>query len=297
MGFPHFVNAGRCGCPHTEYAAIPIYRLATHRYGAIEVQPLAWLLKNYLVKEIEYYFIKFYLRFIEVTVNPSTTIGIFGGIAIVAIAVVFSVDQASLLWNPLGLLVVFGGTLAATLIAFPMNEVGRIFTVILIVLRNERLYAKDDQAELVSVARSVLRADIRAIETRLKSIKNPFLRLGIQLVIDNTALDDIVDIMTWRIEKLKAKEKAEALIFRAMASFAPAFGMIGTLLGLVNMLNALNADVAAIGSNMAIAMMTTLYGVIAGNLLFKPIAMKFEQRTQQRVALMMTVMQGVILLR
>ncbi|MDA0369633.1 MAG: MotA/TolQ/ExbB proton channel family protein [Proteobacteria bacterium] len=229
--------------------------------------------------------------------NPSTTIGIFGGIAIVAIAVVFSVDQASLLWNPLGLLVVFGGTLAATLIAFPMNEVGRIFTVILIVLRNERLYAKDDQAELVSVARSVLRADIRAIETRLKSIKNPFLRLGIQLVIDNTALDDIVDIMTWRIEKLKAKEKAEALIFRAMASFAPAFGMIGTLLGLVNMLNALNADVAAIGSNMAIAMMTTLYGVIAGNLLFKPIAMKFEQRTQQRVALMMTVMQGVILLR
>ena len=229
--------------------------------------------------------------------NPSTSIGIIGGVAIVAITVLFTVESAALLWHPLGFLIVFGGTLAATLVAFPLREVGRIFSVILIVLRNERLYAKEDQAELVSVARSVMRADIRAIETRLKTIKNPFLRLGIQLVIDNTDLDDIVDIMTWRIEKLKAKEKAEASIFRAMASFAPAFGMIGTLLGLVNMLDALSADIAAIGANMAVAMMTTLYGVVAGNLIFKPIAMKFEQRTQQRVALMMTVMQGVILLR
>jgi len=220
-----------------------------------------------------------------------------GGFLIVAITVFFSVDNPGFLWNGLGLLIVFGGTFAATLVAFPMNEVGRIFSVFLIVLRNERLYAKEDQAELVSVARAVMRADIRGIESRLRTIKNPFLRLGIQLVVDNAELEDIVDVMTWRIEKLKAKEKAEAMVFRAMASFAPAFGMIGTLLGLVNMLGALSADVAAIGNNMAIAMMTTLYGVVAGNLIFKPIAMKFEQRTQQRVAVMMTVMQGVILLR
>lgn len=229
--------------------------------------------------------------------NPSTTIGMAGGFLIVAVTVFFSVDNPTFLWNGLGLLIVFGGTLAATLVAFPMNEVGRIFSVFLIVLRNERLYAKEDQAELVSVARAVMRADIRGIEARLRTIKNPFLRLGIQLVVDNAELEDIVDIMTWRIEKLKAKEKAEAMVFRAMASFAPAFGMIGTLLGLVNMLGALNADVSAIGNNMAVAMMTTLYGVVAGNLIFKPIAMKFEQRTQQRVAVMMTVMQGVILLR
>lgn len=229
--------------------------------------------------------------------NPSTTIGMLGGFLIVAITVFFSVDNPAFLWNGLGLLIVFGGTFAATLVAFPMNEVGRIFSVFLIVLRNERLYAKEDQAELVSVARAVMRADIRGIEGRLRTIKNPFLRLGIQLVVDNAELEDIVDVMTWRIEKLKAKEKAEAMVFRAMASFAPAFGMIGTLLGLVNMLGGLSADVAAIGNNMAIAMMTTLYGVVAGNLIFKPIAMKFEQRTQQRVAVMMTVMQGVILLR
>ncbi len=68
--------------------------------------------------------------------NPSTTIGIVGGIAIVAITVFFSVDSPALLWNPLGLLIVFGGALAATLVAFPMQDVGRIFSVILIVLRN-----------------------------------------------------------------------------------------------------------------------------------------------------------------
>ena len=229
--------------------------------------------------------------------NPSTTIGMVGGFLIVAVTVFFSVDDPGFLWNGLGLLIVFGGTLAATLVAFPMNEAGRVFSVFLIVLRNERLYAKEDHAELVSVAQAVMRTDIRGIEARLRTIKNPFPRLGIQLVVDNAELEDIVDVMTWRIEKLKAKEKAEAMVFRAMASFAPAFGMIGTLLGLVNMLGALNADVSAIGNNMAVAMMTTLYGVVAGNLIFKPIAMKFEQRTQQRVAVMMTVMQGVILLR
>lgn len=173
----------------------------------------------------------------------------------------------------------------------------RIFQVVLIVMRNERLYSRDDLRELVAVSKLLMRApDYRRLEGKLSNIRNPFLKLGIQLVIDNAPADDVIDIMSWRIEKLKAKEAGEAQMFRAMASFAPAFGMIGTLLGLVNMLGDLGVGIEEIGRNMAIALMTTLYGVIAGNLLFKPIAIKFEHRTQQRVALMTTVLQGVLLL-
>jgi len=229
--------------------------------------------------------------------NASTAIGIGGGILLIAITIAMSLEDPSALWDPLSMVVVLGGTLAAAFIAFPMTELRRITSVFFIVLRNEKMYARDDMMELVEVARTLVKADIRATEKKMESIKNPFLRLGIQLVVDGAPIEDIIDIMSWRIQKLRAKEKAEAQVFRAMASFAPAFGMIGTLLGLINMLGDLDQGMVSIGANMALAMITTLYGVIFANLLFKPIAMKFEQRTLQRIALMNTIMQGVILLR
>lgn len=228
--------------------------------------------------------------------NPSTVFGILSGIGIVTLTVVFSVEQSMLLWNPMSLLIVLGGTLAAASIAFPLSELKRIMFVFLIVLRNEKTYAEKDFQELVQVSRTLSSGKVHEIEGRLGEIKNPFLRLGIQLVIDSTPAEDVIEIMSWRISKLRSKERNEAKVFYAMASFAPAFGMIGTLLGLVNMLTELGNDIGALGLNMAVALMTTLYGIIAGNLIFKPIGMKFEHRTEQRVALMHTIMQGISLL-
>ena len=93
---------------------------------------------------------------------------------------------------------------------------------------------------------------------------------------------------------MKAKEHAEAQLFRVMAGFAPAFGMLGTLVGLVNLLFLLgDGDMTAIGRQMAMALMTTFYGVLLANLLFKPVAVKLERRTEQRLVLLNTIMQGI----
>ena len=230
--------------------------------------------------------------------NVSTVIGIVSGIAVVAVTVFFSVDDPLVLWDPLGILVVVGGTLSATFVAFPARELGRMVSVVIAVFRNEKMYAQDDLEELVAVSRTMIKADVRGIEKRIRAIKNPFLRLGIQLVLDNAPIDDIIDIMSWRIQKLRAREKAEAQVFRTMATLSPAFGMVGTILGLSAMMGGLGrAGIQELGAHMALAMMTTLYGVVLANLIFKPIAVKFEHRTLQRVALMNTIMQGVILLR
>src|SRR5690606_24960933 len=106
--------------------------------------------------------------------------------------------------------------------------------------------------------------------------------------------EDILDLLQWRIAQLRARENAEAQLFRAMASYAPAFCMIGTLLGLINLMIMLGSgDKQLIGGNLALALMTTVYAVLLANLILKPVAVKLERRTEQRVALMNLVIQGI----
>jgi chemotaxis protein MotA len=132
------------------------------------------------------------------------------------------------------------------------------------------------------------------VEEALEKVANPFLKTGVQLVIDRAPQEDIEDLLQWRISRLRAREHAEAQLFRLMASFAPAFGMVGTLIGLVNLMFLLgDGDITSIGQQMALALMTTFYGVLLSNLVFKPVAVKLERRTEQRVVLMNMIMQGV----
>jgi chemotaxis protein MotA len=128
-------------------------------------------------------------------------------------------------------------------------------------------------------------------------IHNPFLRSGVQLVIDGTPTDKVLELLEWRIARLKARERAEAQLFRTMATYAPAFGMLGTLIGLINMLHGMGtASMAVIGQGMAVALITTFYGLILANLVFKPIAVKLERRTERRVLVMNMVLEGIVML-
>lgn len=229
--------------------------------------------------------------------NPSTLLGMLGGIALIVLAIVMTASDINAFLNLPGLAVVLGGTIAATLLAYPLREVLKVFRTFIVVLRNERLYTEADQKELVGVARHWFQGDLPAIENRLESIRNPFLRTGVQMIIDDTPHEDIAELMQWRIAKLRATEAAEAQIYRTMALFAPAFGMLGTLIGLINMLHGMEgSDFERIGVNMALAMITTLYGVVLANLLFKPIAIKLERRTEQRVILMNMITEGILLM-
>ena len=110
-------------------------------------------------------------------------------------------------------------------------------------------------------------------------------------------VEDILNLLQWRITRLKAREHAEAQVYRVMGGYTPAFGMVGKLLGLVNMLYDMGGDsFGSIGVNMAVALITTFYGIVLSSLIFKPIAVKLERRTEQRVALLSMVMEGVVLI-
>lgn len=227
-------------------------------------------------------------------INPSTLIGIITSILLLAVVLASSAHDPHLFIDLPGLGIVLLGTAAATFIAYPLREVLRIFGLMRSVVRHEKLHVERDLEDLVEISRIWMQSDIRAVENALEKVSNPFLRSGVQLVIDNVPEQDIIDLLQWRMARMKAKEQAEAQLFRIMAGFAPAFGMVGTLVGLVNLLVLLGGgDINAIGRQMALALMTTFYGVLLANLLFKPIAVKLERRTEQRLILMNTITQGI----
>lgn len=230
-------------------------------------------------------------------INTSTAIGIIASLALLSIVLVFSAKDPGLYIDWPGLGIVLLGTAAATFIAYPIREVMRIFGLIRSIFHSERLPLEKDMEELVDIARIWMQDDIREVENALANVRNPFLRNGVQFVIDNVPEQDIMDLLQWRIARFKAKERAEAQLFRVMAGFAPAFGMVGTLVGLVNLLFLFgDGDITAIGRQMALALMTTFYGVLLANLVFKPIAVKLERRTEQRLILMNTLTQGIAMM-
>ena len=226
--------------------------------------------------------------------NPSTLIGMVASVLLLAVVLFFSAEVPLLFINLPGLAIVLGGTLAATFLSYPLREVVRVFGLLATVMRNERMYTQKDIDELVQVSKLWAQDDPRPVERALERVTNPFLRTGVQLVIDRTPEEDILDLLQWRISRLRAKEAAEAQLFRVMSNYAPAFGMIGTLVGLINLMEILGqGDMRIIGHHLAVALMTTFYGILLANLLFKPVAVKLERRTEQRVALMNMVLQGI----
>ncbi len=229
--------------------------------------------------------------------NVSTLIGIGASVLLLACVVLLSADTAMSFVNLPGLVIVLAGTLAATFISYPLREVVRVVRLVGVVFRREDSYVEEDTRELVGMARLWFKGDIRSVERALEETRNPFLRTGVQLVIDNTREAEITDLLRWRIARLKARELAEAQIFRTMAAYAPAFGMIGTLVGLVNMLEVMQVgDIATIGPRMAVALLSTFYGILLANLVCKPIAVKLERRTEQRLIAMNMVLEGVALI-
>jgi chemotaxis protein MotA len=226
--------------------------------------------------------------------NPSTLIGILASVLFMGVIVLFGADDPRKFIDLPSIAIVLGGTLAATFLSYPMREIRRILPMIAQVLRQERLETQHAIEEVVALSRLWMRGELHAVERALPQVSNPFLRTGVQMIIDRTPEDEIVDLLQWRIAHLRSREMAEAAIFRGMATYAPAFGMVGTLLGLINLMDLVGAgDLGKIGSQLAVALMTTLYGVLLANLIFKPIAVKLERRTEQRLVVMNMVLEGI----
>lgn len=229
----------------------------------------------------------------------STLAGIVCGVVILVAAIALSADDPSLFVNLPGLALVLGGTAAATLVSFPAKQIGSAFAEFGRTMLSGAFSELQRQLHSVKQVIPVLKqGKLRDMENIIDHIRSPFFHDGMQMVVDGASAEDIEFVLDWRMEAMRQNMRAKAGVFRAMAGFAPAFGMVGTLLGLVNMLGGMSSDsLETIGASMALALITTFYGIVLANILFKPMAIKIEQKLQGDMALLTIAREAVLFLQ
>jgi len=195
--------------------------------------------------------------------------------------------------NPPSMMIVIGGTMGATLLNYPLSEVLGVFRVAKNVLVHRSPVTGNLVHQMVEYAKKARREGILSFEADLKSIEDPFLSNGLQLAIDGMESNSIDEILRTEIQFLEERHKLGAEIFATMGTFAPAVGMLGTIIGLVQMLMQME-DPSQIGAPMAVALLTTFYGTILANLLFLPISGKLKTRSKQEILEKQMVVEGIV---
>ncbi|MBT3299939.1 MAG: hypothetical protein HN657_05740 [Candidatus Marinimicrobia bacterium] len=175
--------------------------------------------------------------------------------------------------------IVFGGMIASLAVAFPLKDVLGLGAAISAVMKGDGKplgNLVDDAVKMADIGRKGA-ADI---EKNLDSIQNYFFKDGCQMVVDGYSLDELTDILETRIEYREQREKIQSEMFKSMGDMSPAWGMIGTLIGLVIMLSGFGGDGGAdsLGPGMSAALITTFYGAVFANLFFLPMSAKLSQK-------------------
>ena len=195
--------------------------------------------------------------------------------------------------DPASAAVVIGGAVAATCIAFPISTLllfPKVFKKTFSPNQKELLPVISKLVEFSEVAR---REGILALENNASEIDDPFLLLGIQMAVDGTDADVLEKILRSEMESLSARHRAGKSLFDTMGRFAPAFGMIGTLMGLIIMLGNMD-DPDAIGPGMAVALITTLYGAVLSNLVFLPLSEKLSFYSKRELEIREVILRGIL---
>ena len=221
----------------------------------------------------------------------ATIIGIFAGIGLVVFSILLN-SGLQLFVNAPGFMIVVGGTLAAVLIAYPLNELLKVFGTLRKVFLDKSTDPRKLIKELVELSIKSRREGLLAIDKELGKIHNDFLRKGLQLVVDGVPNASIDNILQIEIVNMKHRHKVGWEIFIEMGKYAPAFGMVGTLIGLIQMLAEL-ADPSSIGPKMAVALLTTFYGAIIANMFCIPIAVKLQRRSHQESLVMNLIIEAI----
>jgi len=203
-----------------------------------------------------------------------------------------NVGNATYFVDTASLMIVFGGTVASTFISHPMDDAKKFLGIIGKSWKPNSVQLVETLTLIIDVSK-IARKNILAIEDALPSIENLFLRGGLRLVVDRSDREAIVNMMAHEVKYTMAGKDNEIAVVGTMASLCPAWGMLGTLVGLVLLLQNLD-DPSAIGPAMAVALITTFYGSLFANTIFSPAKKKLELYAGEEKVLMEMIRDGVL---
>ncbi len=225
----------------------------------------------------------------------ASVIGVVSGIGFVLGTILLG-GSIMMFVNIPSILIVVGGSIAAVMIGFPMADVLSMikFGMKVFIFKLEK--PEDIIANLVEISNKARKGGLLSIESDIASTEDPYLAQALQMTVDGVKTADIAQIMQKKMELTKKGLDTGSAVFSALGSYAPAFGMIGTLIGLVQMLANLD-DPSTIGPKMAVAMITTFYGAVIANLFCIPMADKLDGRAEEEITNMNIIFEGIISIR
>lgn len=222
----------------------------------------------------------------------SAVLGLVSGIILVVWSIQLGGNLGSF-WDFPSVMITLGGSFSALVISFPMKDLMKVPKILKLLVNKP----EQDRVKLISVfsemARKARRDGLLALEDDLQGMEDEFLTSGLQMVVDGIDPDVIQEIMTLKMETTERRHRMGQSIFSKWGELAPAFGMIGTLIGLIVMLADLQ-DSSAIASGMAVALITTFYGSFLSNLIFIPIASNLAAQTNEEMVSKEMAIEGIL---
>jgi chemotaxis protein MotA len=222
----------------------------------------------------------------------ATIIGIVVGLVLIFSAILSS-GNLTTFWHVPSLMITIGGTMAATFINYPMSQIISVTRVLRNAFRKDLMRPAAVISLLVSFADKARREGLLALEEEAEELDDAFFKKGIQLVVDGSDPELVRSILETELSFLEERHRLGQSIFLTMGNLAPAFGMVGTLIGLINMLRELDSP-DNIGPSMALALITTFYGVLFANLICVPVAGKLAIRSEQEILVKELIIEGVL---
>jgi len=226
--------------------------------------------------------------------DKGTFLGLIAGGVVLYVGIVLGGNVGAFVDVP-SLFVVIGGATAALLVMFPAKKVLGMFSVVKNCFFHRLPDPKQTIKRLSQMAATVRRDGLLALEKQLADIDDAFLVRGLEMVIDGAPKEKLEENLTTELDCIQERHNTGKRIFDFLGASFPAFGMVGTLIGLIQMLGQLD-DPSKIGAGMAVAMVTTFYGAVGANMVFIPLAGKLEARSKEELLVREIMIKGLVAL-
>ena len=224
----------------------------------------------------------------------SSILGIIVALLAIGIGMVMKGASLTALVNPAAFLIIFGGTAAAIMIAFPFSELKKFPVLLKIAFFEPKQPSKAEQiSSFIEFAGIAKREGILALEEMTNNIKDPFLKRGYEMIIDGYDYDFIEEVLLDEVSAIDKRHKTGALIFTQAGTYAPTLGVLGAVIGLVASLGNLN-DVDKLGHSISAAFVATLLGIFSGYVLWHPIANKLKRISKKEQELKLLMIEGLL---
>jgi len=237
-------------------------------------------------------------------IDPNTIAGLILGFGLIAFGIALTQRQEPMsgydivvanlkaFYHIPSILITVGGTIASLMIMFPLSQFAKVPKHLRIIISPREYKPEIYINRLTEIAKKARMNGLLSLESDLEEMTDPFLKKGLQMLVDGVDPEEVKNQLESSLDSLDDRHANERAFYDKGASLAPAFGMIGTLIGLINMLKSLQ-DVESLGPNMAVALVTTFYGVLLANVVFAPISNKLKVRHDEEYFCMYIIYEGI----